>query len=95
MGFFKQRWITVKWILTLLLVAIGAGYMGVTIKENMVYAQKILTDNADASIFLANVRSVAIAGIVQLIGLACIIAISVVKPWKKKTVSRKSGYDRR
>lgn len=83
-----------KWILTLLLVAIGAGYMG-GIKENMVYAQKILTDNADASIFLVNVRSVAIAGIVQLIGFAYIIVISVVKPWKKKTVSCKSGYDRR
>ena len=26
-GFFKQRWITVKWILTVMLVAIGAGYM--------------------------------------------------------------------
>lgn len=94
-GFFKQRWITVKWILTVLLVAIGAGYMGVTIKENMVYAQKILTDNADASIFLANVRNVAIAGIVQLIGFAYIIVISVVKPWKKKNASCKSGHDRR
>lgn len=83
-GFFKHRWISVKWILTALLVVLGAGYMGATIKENMVYALKILTDNADASIFLANVRNVAIAGIVQLIGFAYIIVISVVKPWKKK-----------
>ncbi len=83
-GFFKHRWIAVKCILTMLLVVLGAGYMGVTIKENMVYAQRILTDNADASIFLANVRSVAIAGIVQLLGFAYIIVISVVKPWKKK-----------
>ncbi len=82
-GFFKQRWITVKWILTVLLVAIGAGYMGVTIKENMAYAQKVLTENADTSIFFAHVRHVAIAGIVQLVIFVYIIVLSVVKPWKK------------
>lgn len=81
-GFFKQRWLTVKWILTVLLVALGAGYMGATIKENMSYAQDILTKGADAGVFFTNVRNVAIAGIVQLIGFACIIVISGVKPWK-------------
>lgn len=90
-----QRWITVKWILTVLLVAIGAGYMGVTIKGNMVYAKKLLIENADTSIFFAHVRHVAIAGIAQLIGFAYIIVISVVKPWKKKNASCKSGYGRR
>lgn len=43
-GFFKQRWLTVKWVITLLLVIIGAGYMGMTIKENAVYAQKMLSE---------------------------------------------------
>lgn len=51
--------------------------------KNMVYAQKVLTENADTSIFFAHVRHVAIAGIVQLIIFVYIIAISVVKPWKK------------
>lgn len=60
-GFFKHKWLVVKWILIVLLVALGVGSIGVAIKENMVYAQKILTDNADVSIVLANVRSVAIA----------------------------------
>lgn len=83
-GFFKQRWLVVKWILTVLLVALGAGYMGTTIKENMVYAQKVLAENADTGIFFANVRHVAIAGIVQLIAFVYIIVISVVKPWKKQ-----------
>ena len=91
----KHKWLVAKWILTVLLVVLGAGYMGVTIKENMVYAQRIQADNADTSIFLANIRYVAIAGIVQLIGFAYIIVISVVKPWRKKNTSCKSGYDRR
>lgn len=91
-GFFKHRWIAVKWILTVMLVVLGAGYMGATIKENMMYAQKILTNNADAGIFLANIRSVAFAGIVQLIGFVYIIIISVVKPWKKKKVYPNTAY---
>ena len=82
-GFFQQRWISVKWILTVLLVAIGTGYMGVIIKANMVYAQKVLTENADTSFFFAHVRHVVIAGIVQLIIFVYIIVLSVVRPWKK------------
>lgn len=83
-GFFRQRWLVVKWILTVLLVALGAGYMGVTIKDNMVCARNILTENAETSVFFANIHNVAIAGIVQLIGFAYIIIVSVTKPWKKQ-----------
>lgn len=84
MGFFKHKWLTVKWVLTVLLVVLGAGYMGATIKENMIYAQSVLTGNAETSSFLANIRNVAIAGIVQLIAFAYLIIISVVKPWKER-----------
>ena len=35
------------------------------------------------AIFLDNVRHVAIAGVVQLIGFVYVITISVVKPWGK------------
>ena len=83
-GFFKHKWLTVKWVLTVLLVVLGAGYMGATIKENMIYAQSVLTGNAETSSFLANIRNVAITGIVQLIAFAYIIIISVVKPWKER-----------
>ena len=83
-GFFKQRWLMVKWILTILLVIIGAAYMGVTIKENVVYARNMLTVNLSTDLYWRNVYHVAIAGIIQLIGFIYIIAISVIKPWKKK-----------
>lgn len=92
-GFFKHKWLIVKWILTVLLVVLGAGYMGTTIKENMIYAQSILIENAETSCFLANIRNVAIAGIVQLIGFAYIIGISVIKPWNKKKIRLKTTYD--
>ncbi len=83
-GFFKQRWLTVKWILTILLIIIGAGYMGATIKENVVYAQKMLSENISADVYWDNVYHVAVAGIIQLVGFIYIVAVSVIKPWKKK-----------
>lgn len=83
--FFKQRWLTVKWILTVFLVIIGAGYMGVTIKENVVYAYEMLHDSClSPTAYWTNVYSVAIAGIIQLVCFIYIIIISVIKPWKKK-----------
>lgn len=85
-GFFKQRWLTVKWILTVLLVIIGAGYMGVTIKENVVYARNMLSENICTDVYWANVHHVAIAGIIQIVGFVYIVTISVIKPWKKKNM---------
>ena len=86
-GFFKHRWLAVKWILTVLLVIIGAGYMGVTIKENVAYAQNMLSENISPDVYWANVHHVAIAGIIQIIGFVYIVAISVIKPWKKKSTN--------
>ncbi len=82
-GFFKHRWLTVKWILTFILVVIGAGYMGVTIKENMVYAGQLLDGKADVAKYWNNVHHVAIAGIIQLVLFVYVVCVSVVKPWKK------------
>lgn len=87
-GFFKQRWLAVKWILTILLVIIGAGYMGVTIKENVVYAKNMLSENISADVYWNNIYHVAAAGIIQLVGFVYIVAISVIKPWKKKNANQ-------
>lgn len=66
-GFFKRRWITVKWIVTFVLLAIGAGYMEIIIKENMAYSLQILHKGANWDFYWINVYHVAIAGIVQLV----------------------------
>ncbi len=82
-GFFKVKWVGVKWVLTVILVLIGKIYMGVTIEKNMDYAGMMLIESLPAEPFLANVRNVAIAGIVQLVGFAAILILSVWKPWVK------------
>ncbi|NLV16769.1 MAG: hypothetical protein GXY50_06165 [Syntrophomonadaceae bacterium] len=80
-GFFRHRWITVKWVLTLLLVTIGVGYMGVLIKKNAHYtAQVLATGSIDFSIYWSNIYPVTIAGIVQLILFLVVILLTVIKP---------------
>lgn len=83
MGFFKVKWVGVKWVLTVVLVLIGKVYMGVTIENNMDYAAMMLTEPLPLEPFLTNVRHVVIAGIVQLVGFAVILILSVWKPWTK------------
>lgn len=90
-GFFKHRWLAVKWTLTILLIIIGAGYMGVTIKENVLYAQRMLTEAISPDVYLANVHHVAMAGVIQLVGFVYIVAISVLKPWGKRGASQAKG----
>jgi len=90
-GFFKVKWAGVKWGLTVVLVLIGKVYMGVTIEKNMDYAAMMLTEPLPVEPFFANVRNVAIAGIVQLVGFAAILILSVWKPWVKKKSAAKSS----
>lgn len=83
-GFFKFRWLTVKWILTVLLVIIGKAYMGILIERNMMSAEGLLVDGGSAERFYANVNHVTIACIIQLVGFAVVLVLSVVKPWVKR-----------
>lgn len=80
-GFFKVKWVGVKWVLTVVLVLIGKIYMGVTIEKNMDYAAMMLTESLPVEPFLTNVRYVAIAGIVQLVGFAAILVLSVCQQY--------------
>lgn len=72
-------------MLTIFLVVIGAGYMGVLIERNIEYSELILAGNHPTEQYWENVYSVAIAGIIQLIAFLFVVIISVVKPWKKKS----------
>ncbi len=90
-GFFKAKWVGVKWVLTVVLVIIGKVYMGVIIEKNMDYAAMMLAEPLPAEPFLTNVRNVAIAGIVQLVGFAAILILSVMRPWAKKKSAAKAS----
>ena len=80
-GAFRQRWVAVKWILTILLIGIGAGYMGVLVEETASYtAQALATGSINFRVYWHNVHCVAFAGIVQLTCFLLILFLSVCKP---------------
>lgn len=83
-GFFKFRWVMVKWILTIVLVIIGKAYMGILIEKNMILADGLLVGSGSVECFYINVNHVAISGIIQLVGFAVVLILSVVKPWNKR-----------
>ncbi len=41
-GFFKHRWLTVKWVLTLFMILFGTFYMGPLVKENVLIGKAII-----------------------------------------------------
>ena len=84
-GFFKQRWLTVKWIMTLVMILIGWIIMGPAVNGN-VHSPEWYASNMD--VYYSNLNISAVWGPIQLLLLAGVLFISVFKPWKaKKKVS--------
>lgn len=84
-GFFKYRWITVKWVLTLLMILSGTFLMGPCINGNAFPVEEIARYTTEADTFWKNVAQNTRWGYVQLILLTLTVIISVYKPWKSKT----------
>lgn len=71
-GFFKNRWIIAKWILTILMMASGTFLMGPCVNGNV-----SITDKAT---YMANVEQTMFWGWVQLAMLLIVVILSVWKP---------------
>ena len=86
-GFFKHKWITVKWVLTILMIALGTFFMGPLVKENVHIGHSLMTGGnpAMADSYWLNVAASGRWGILQICLLAFTIIISVLKPWRVKT----------
>lgn len=83
-GFFKHRWLTVKWVLTLFMILLGTFCMGPPVKENVTIGKALMEGVGDAGQYATNVETNAYLGALQLTLLMIVLVISVWKPWKKK-----------
>ena len=83
-GFFKHRWLTVKWVLTLFMILFGTFYMGPLVKENVLIGKAIIEGNGDVAQYWKNVTANAYAGLLQIVLLTVVTIVSVYKPWKRK-----------
>lgn len=88
-GFFKYRWITAKWIISLVLTIVGTFYFHPTVMN----AIDIVDKGRDAVLNDPQVLSavtVARWSAWQFAALLAIVVISVFKPWKKKQPGKPS-----
>ncbi|MDR0891748.1 MAG: DUF2269 family protein [Mediterranea sp.] len=90
-GFFKHRWITFKWILTVLQMLFGTFMLGPRLNANVEMAAT-LRDAAFANpTFMANSDFSFYGGAVQTLLLVVMVAVSVLKPWKRKNSPARVG----
>lgn len=83
-GFFKYRWIVVKWIFTVVMISAGTFLMGPWVNGNVYPVQDIPNYTPDNYAFLLNVERTILCGSMQLALLLVTIIVSVLKPWKAK-----------
>ena len=82
-GFFKQPWITVKWVLTVAQILFGTFFLGPWVNENVEIANNLRQGAFNDATFQQNLEMNAIWGSVQLALLLFVLVISVQKPWRK------------
>lgn len=83
-GFFQHRWITLKWIMTILQILFGTFVLGPFINDNVVIADQLRDAALTDPVFLRNIQNTQIWGTIQTLLLLAIIVVSVQKPWRKK-----------
>lgn len=82
-GFFKHRWITAKWIVTVAQILFGTFALGPWINENVEIANQFRDAALDNATLLQNIEMSQIWGTIQVLLLVLVfLVISVLKPWK-------------
>lgn len=90
-GFFKHRWITVKWILFIAQTIIGIFVVDKFMMANMAILENEKTLALTDPEFIHNHTLRQYAVMIQVVITAFIFCISVFKPWKKKNRSAPSA----
>lgn len=81
-GFFKHRWIVVKWIITVIEIAFGTFASHPWLTENLTIIGRLGEAALQNEDYLLNLKMIEISGFFQAGLLLFLIVISVFKPWK-------------
>ena len=82
-GFFKHRWVAVKWILTVACIIFGTFYLGPRTNGQPPLTIEMGLAAAADPVYLANRLENIVGGLVQMAVLIFMVVISVLKPWKR------------
>lgn len=83
-GFFKHKWITFKWIVTVSLILFGTFWLGPWTNGATAIADAERALALQNQTYIYNRNMANIFGSAQALILIVVIFISVFKPWKKK-----------
>lgn len=85
-GFFKHRWIIVKWITSIVIILVGTFYFSPPLEHALEIVDRtrdaalhnpVVASDMTRAFFIASMESIAIV---------ILVIISVFKPWKKKKI---------
>lgn len=83
-GFFKHRWVVVKWIITVAMILYGTFCFHPWLTENLELANTLRDAAIGNGVIAVNDAYMQYSGYTQLFLLLFVFTISVFKPWKKK-----------
>jgi uncharacterized membrane protein len=85
-GWFKFKWITVKWIITLYGILFGTFFLGPWLNSLPLMADTSGLKALTFPKFIYSTNMLYIFGVFQVFTLIFAILISTLKPWNKKTI---------
>jgi uncharacterized membrane protein len=83
-GFFKHRWVTVKWVLFIIQTFVGIKIVDELMMENMALLEMEGSKALSNPVFIDNHTIRQYAVYFQVAVTVFIFGISVIRPWKKK-----------
>lgn len=83
-GFFRHRWVAIKWVLTVGCILFGTFYLGPMINGQPSISHELGLAALGDPTYTANRFNNIIGGGFQLLLILFMVVISVLKPWKKK-----------
>lgn len=85
-GFFRYRWLTVKWIVGIAIIIIGTFGLHPVSLDIIAEAEPVANEaiSFPTDYFGAKHVVVKAMSLVQAVGLLLLVAVSVFKPWNKK-----------
>jgi putative copper export protein len=85
-GFFKHRWLAVKWVLTVLCILFGTFFLGPRVDAQPAISTAQGLGALQDPAYLANRAGVITGGLVMVTLIFLMVAISVLRPWKASKV---------
>jgi len=83
-GFFKHRWVILKWIFTIACILSGTFFLGVWEADMLTLSHDLGNSALTDSAYLATRSQHFLLSLLQLSSLIFMVAISALKPWGRR-----------